>query len=251
MSKQLISAFPIFDKDPEDYPCLHVAEFFYDTIQGENFVGYPAAFLRVQHCSLNCIYCDSTAVWQQGNPYGIKELVRMIISSGLADKFKDGQHLVLTGGSPLRQQFEIIHFLQELETQLGFLPYVEIENECVMKPSARIIPLIKCWNNSPKLENSGNSKVARYKPEVIAQTAALENSWFKFVITCEEDWEEINKDFIETGLINRKQIVLMPEGQTREELAKTASIVVDMAVRYNVRYTSREHVILWNKSTGV
>ena len=49
------------NKIPADYKgsgILEISEFFCDTIQGENFIGYPATFLRLQHCSLDCVWCN-------------------------------------------------------------------------------------------------------------------------------------------------------------------------------------------------
>ena len=233
---------------------LEVSEFFCDTIQGEGInIGAPAAFLRLQNCSLNCIYCDSNEVWRFGNPYTFEELFTLMEKSefNLINKFKAGQHLVLTGGSPLKQQFRVYAFLEAFEHKYKFVPYVEIENECTLNPHSVLGNYISCWNNSPKLASSGNSKLARYKPKILSTLSHLENSWFKFVVDCEEDWEEILTDFLEPGLIKREQIILMPEGQSKEEVEKHRETVVKMAVKYNVRYTTREHVIIWDKKTGV
>lgn len=253
MSTQLISAFPTFEKSGTgSINELNVSEFFYDTVQGEGiYTGQPASFLRLQGCTLNCIYCDTEEVWREGNPYTTKELIDLITKSELLHKLANGHHLVITGGSPFLQQFALIHFLQELIDTIGFTPFIEIENECVRKPLNDLLLLVSCWNNSPKLSNSGNSRFARYKPDVIGITAALKNSWFKFVVTCEEDWEEIQMDFLDTNLILLRQIILMPEGQTREEIAKHSSFVVDMAIKHHVRYSDRLHIQLWNKKTGV
>jgi hypothetical protein len=43
----------------------------------------------------------------------------------------------------------------------------------------------------------------------------------------------------------------MPLGGTREELHNNRKTVVDMAIRENVLYTSREHIELWDIATGV
>lgn len=100
--KTIISSNPDFQKSkPENEPFLEIAEFFYDTIQGEGInIGQPAAFLRVQHCTQNCWWCDTKAVWRAGNPYAFSELFDIINATNLVDKLKNGQHLVLTGGQP-------------------------------------------------------------------------------------------------------------------------------------------------------
>lgn len=253
--KTLIESNPKFNREPLDIESsfgeiLNVSEFFYDTIQGENFIGYPAAFLRLQGCTLDCDWCDTEAVWREGNPYSFDELFTLM-EPNLINKFNEGQHLILTGGSPLKQQFQLIMFLRKFQKKYGFLPFIEIENECTIMPSSQILSFIYRWNNSPKLSNSENSVHARYKPEVLKTLSSFDDSWFKFVITCPEDWEEIQMDFLDPSLIKKDQIVLMPEGATRIEIEKNREMVVDMAIKHNVRYSTREHIILWDHRTGV
>jgi len=256
--KQLITANPEFKKptpDHDDY--LNVAELFQDTIQGENFVGWPSTFMRLQYCTLNCIFCDTQSVWKYGNPYTFEEIFEMFDKGDTIRKFKEGQHLILTGGSPLKQQNKLIKFFDQFRERYGFIPYIEIENETVLFPDPNMIKLVKCWNNSPKLKNSGNPDILRYRPDVLKFTSQLHNSWFKFVIdgssmeAANRDWEEIKSDFLDRKLINKDQIVLMPMGGSREELHANRHIVVELAIRENVRYTSREHVELWDILTGV
>lgn len=252
MSKVIIEANPAFKKVvPDTDRYIDVAEFFCDTIQGENFVGWPAAFLRVQHCTQNCIFCDSREVWRFGNPYTFDELFGLMEEVDLIHKLRVGQRLVLTGGSPLLQQKKLISFLKEFIKKYRFKPYIEIENESTLMPEEEFIKLIDCWNNSPKLENSCNPIDLRYQPDIVVKLSSLENSWFKFVVSCEEDWREIKKEFLDANLIRKSQIVLMPLGATRAELFANREFVLNMAVRENVRYSTREHVVIWDRKTGV
>lgn len=253
MSKQIISAYPTFWKErPEHEDYLNIAEFFMDTIQGEGVnMGCPAAFLRFQNCILSCAWCDTKEVWRVGNPYTFRELYDRIRESGLVDKLKDGHHLVITGGSPLLQQDRLIKFLQGFINEYRFKPYIEIENECTRMPQPEMLAMVDCWNNSPKLSSSGNDFKKRYNALVLGTLGALNNSWFKFVITGEEDWEEISNYYIQTGLIPKDRILLMPEGSTREVFSEHRNAVIEMAIKYNVRYTTREHIVAWDKKTGV
>lgn len=252
MSKVIIEGNPTFKKAiPQTDDYLNVAEFFCDTIQGENFVGWPAAFLRVQHCSQSCIFCDTKEVWRFGNPYTFEELFEKMEEEDLIRKFKEGQHLVLTGGSPVLAQDKLIRFIQQFIARYQFKPYIEIENESTLIPKQELIDMVDCWNNSPKLQNSYNPRDFRYRPEILKILSSLENSWFKFVVSCEEDWQEIKKDFIDTELIKKWQIVLMPLGATRKELFENREVVIDIAVRENVRYSTREHIAVYDKMTGI
>lgn len=251
--KQIIEAHPKKKRTPakDGSKILRIAECFMDTIQGENFTGVPSTFLRLQFCTLNCVWCDTAEVWRQGNKYSILELLSLWEREGLIRRLKEGQHLVLTGGSPLKQQDALIELIETFINRYGFKPYIEIENECTLMPKDEMIEHIYIWNNSPKLENSEMSKKLRYHPEVLKALSKLKNSFFKFVITSEQDWDEIERDFLEPKLIYKKQIVLMPEGVTRDELREHYEFTVNMAVKHNVRMTDRLQVTIWNKTTGV
>lgn len=253
MSQIIIAANPTETKlIPNHNQYLEVAEFFCNTIQGEGInTGHPAAFLRMQHCTQNCFWCDTTEVWRYGNPYTFEELFRLMDEAGLPEKLHKGQHLVLTGGSPLKQQERLVEFLYQFTKLYDFIPYIEIENECTLEPNDQMINYVDCWNNSPKLANSGNIRILRYQPDILKKLSYLDNSWFKFVVTGMEDWEEIEKDFLQENLIHPEQIILMPEGATRERLEKNREAVIDIAIKNNVRYCAREHVVVWDKATGV
>jgi len=260
MSRQLIKAFPDFSKPVYKsvpnlaIPFLNISEFFYDTIQGEGVTtGCPAAILRLKDCTLNCSYCDTKSTYRFGNPYTFNELFNLISSPklGLIEKFRNGQHLILTGGSPLLQQDALVLFLKKFRKRYDFLSYLEVENECTIMPDWDLIAMVNCWNNSPKLCNSGNPWSARYYPEIIRYMSELNNSWFKFVVYEKCDWDEIEEDFLSPDLLKRDQIILMPKGATREELERNQEFVVNLAIRENVRYSSREQIVLWGQKQGV
>lgn len=253
MSKIIIISNPEYHKSvPIGETILNISEFFYDTIQGEGVnMGIPSAFIRFMDCVLGCTWCDSKSVWHYGNAYSITELLKLFPVS-LLESLKTFQiHLVLTGGSPLRQQFEIEEFFYTFREHYGFIPYLEIENECSLKPSVFMLNHIKCWNNSPKLNSSGNSKPSRYKPTILKLLSEQSNSWFKFVVTCPEDWDEIDRDFLRPELIRKGQIILMPEGDTQDHLLETREMAIQLAITHNVRYSDRLHIVAWNKRTGV
>lgn len=251
MPIQIIKANPDFSKDA-GFPMLEISEFFYDTIQGEGiYIGQPAAFLRMQHCTQNCVFCDTQEVWRFGNPYSFDEIFALMEKSTIIEQLKNGQHLVLTGGSPLRQQLALFAFINSFFERYDFKPFIEIENECTLMPFNKLIPLIDCWNNSPKLKNSGNPDFMRYQPRVLKTLALLQNSWFKFVVSNEDDWAEIENDFLNTDLIDKSQIILMPLGADQTELSNNREKVIELAIKYGVRYSTREHIIIWNKKTGI
>jgi 7-carboxy-7-deazaguanine synthase len=246
----LIKQLPEFRKIlPDSVNKLSISEMFVDTIQGEGInAGTPATFIRLQGCTLTCKWCDTLDVWPYGNDYTFEELYEMMYQH--RDRYSNGrQHIILTGGSPLKQQKQLMFFIRMLKERFGFKPFIEVENEAVIFPDSRFSSLVDVWNNSPKLSNSGMKKIARVKPDILRHLSDLKNSWFKFVVQGEEDWTEIANDFLPH--IRKDQIILMPEGSTQEELNAVRGVVVDMAIKHQVRYMDRLHVIIWNKKTGV
>ena len=165
---------------------------------------------------------------------------------------KKGAHLVLTGGSPLLQQDTLVKLIREFRIAFDFSPFVEVENECVLKPSIDFWSIVSHWNNSPKLSSSLQEKEDRYHPEVLS--IFNKNSCskdFKFVISTEEDWKEVEEDYLKPGFIELNDIILMPEGETQEELSKTREKVALLAVEKGVRFSDRLHITIWNRKTGV
>ncbi len=118
-------------------------------------------------------------------------------------------------------------------------------------PKPELIALVDCWNNSPKLASSGNSLKSRYEPIILEKLSSLKNSWFKFVITSWDDWREIEMDYLCTSFIKDSQIILMPQGETREELEQNREKVLEIAIFQGMRYSSREHITIWDEKTGV
>ena len=253
MVRTIIPAFPEKKKQARKdlSSVLHISECFSDTVQGENFSGYPSVFLRLQHCILSCAWCDTLEVWKKGNPYSVFELVDLLKDADVIGRLQIGHHLVVTGGSPLKQQEALVHFFPPLAHAVGSVPFIEIENEAVLMPSSILEEAVSQWNNSPKLSNSGMKKSIRYKPEVIEHMSRLHNSTFKFVITGEQDWDEIQNDFLEPGLIRRNQIVLMPEGSTRVELQEKYEKLIELCCREGVRMCDRLQVTIFDKVVGV
>lgn len=230
---------------------LAVSECFYNTIQGEGAsLGTPAAFLRLAGCPLGCAFCDTTSVWKKGVRVSVDSIFEHIMGSPMATKLGQGEHLVVTGGSPLLQQEPLAELLKRLKAEIPGL-YIEVENECSIVPGEEMMELADQWNNSPKLSNSGLARARRYFPEAIKAASGGSGSWFKFVVSSEADWDEIQVDYIDAGLVQRRQIILMPMGADREEYNANREKVVDMATAHCVRYSPREHISIWDKKTGV
>lgn len=199
------------------------------TLQGEGVTaGEPAVFLRLHFCNLSCganrgWKCDTWYTWdrtrheywQEPQNWTLAETVlniETVWKSKFADK--DVKRLVITGGEPLLQQEKIVQLIKLLPNWV-----VEIETNGTIVP---LKDLDNCqFNCSPKLDNSGNVKSLRYRPDVLKMINGFSKSQFKFVVVSLDDLGEIEQIVRECELLPRK-VLVMPEGQTKEEVNKHA-----------------------------
>lgn len=237
--------------------CLKVSEFFVDAFQGEGvYAGVPAMFLRLAGCPLGCHWCDSRNIWTKATKIGVHELVDLFKKEHLFSKLEQGHHLVITGGSPMLQQRELVNFITLLQSEIKKKIFIEVETEAsitIEDKNSLLFFLVDCWNVSPKLGTSEVPNEKRYNVEALEQLKAGTDVWFKFVIAYpEKDWEEINERFIRTKIAKKNQIILMPEGATRESLnPEKKRAVAELAVKKGVRYGSRLQIDIYDNKQGV
>jgi organic radical activating enzyme len=247
---------------------IAVSEYFY-SLQGEGrTMGIPAIFLRLTGCNLMCggygverdgvlrdgatWVCDTIAVWLKGTTFLFEPLLRQLNAEiNFVERLKNGVHLVITGGEPLLQQARIVAFLEYLEAQHDCRPIIEIETNATILPLSELDERVSYWNTSPKLQNSGMPAAKRIYPDVLTWFAQNPNTMFKFVIRNDEDWAEIQRDWLDLGYLDRRKIVLMPAASSIEELLHVNKSVADICIREQVRMCTRLHVEIWNQLTGV
>jgi organic radical activating enzyme len=247
---------------------IAVSEYFY-SLQGEGrTMGIPAIFLRLTGCNLMCggygvekdgilrdgasWVCDTIAVWIKGTTYSFEELLDLLNEKiNFIQRLNEGVHLVITGGEPLLQQCRIVSFLEYLEQNYACKPILEIETNATIVPSAELDSRVHYWNTSPKLKNSGMPEKERIKAEALSFFYENSKTMFKFVISEFADWEEIKTDFIDTALVKKEQIVLMPAADSLENLLKKNQLVAEICIQHQIRMCTRLHVEIWNQLTGV
>lgn len=248
---------------------LVYSEAFY-SLQGEGrTTGVPALFLRLTGCNLMCggfgvekdgimrdgatWVCDTIPVWMRGKKLSQADIIQKLDTDFRAlERLRSGAHLVVTGGEPLLQQERILNFLELLESDYACRPIVEIETNATLTPLPELAKRVQYWNCSPKLSNSGMPKEKRYFPETLRAFTALGTAtMYKFVVSRQSDYSEIYEDFLQSGLIAREQIVLMPGADNREDLLRMNALVADICIAEQLRMSTRLHIEIWNKKTGV
>ena len=258
MSRYIITPGQRYDTESisSTLPVLRISELFTDAFQGEGvYTGHPAIFLRLAGCHLNCKWCDTKEIWHSSTSVSVDSLLSIFIKESLVEKLSSGFHLVITGGSPLLQQDSLTKFIAGLRKCAGNI-FIEMENDAsltIAPQNEALLTLVDCWNNSPKLASSGISLERRYNPTAIMQLSrAGAEHWFKFVISKEEEWNEIEELFLRPALIKREEIILMPQGQTIRELTpEVKRKIAELAVGKGVRFSTRLHIDLYDDLKGV
>jgi 7-carboxy-7-deazaguanine synthase len=234
----------------------------FHSLQGEGrLAGTPSWFVRTSGCNLRCWFCDSYHTsWEP--THGWMDV------DAIVDEVRetDVEHVVVTGGEPM-----IHDAVESLLDRLGREGYhVTVETNGTIHRDTHV----DLASISPKLASStptsdrppagGDASVGEWTDrhdEVrldLSALASLVESYpfqLKFVVTCRSDVEEA------TGLVERLQgvtstrvrdtdVLLMPEGTTRERLAETRETTAELAMEYGYRYTPRLHVDLWNDAAG-
>lgn len=217
------------------------------TIQGEGIsMGKPACFLRLHLCNLKCIWCDTRYAWDsktkefwtESQDWSIAETKKKIESAWKCKNSKIQKRLVITGGEPLLQKEMIDRLIDLLPNWL-----IEIETNGTVMPTKKMLQQCQ-FNCSPKLKNSGNTKIARIKGKFL-QALNQVNSVFKFVVMANSDIREIEKDFIIPFNLDVNKIIIMPEGRSAEEIAKNGRQVVEKVKEKGYRLLGRLHCDLW------
>lgn len=212
------------------------------SIQGEGLsTGEPSLFIRFTGCNLNCIWCDTTEVWKKGEKHQIEDVLAYIDSLGT-----NISNIVITGGEPLLQQIHIVDLINAIEKHLSYLPKIEVETNCTLYPLPALSEKVSRYNLSPKLPNSGygyNEDVLKFFQDNLAQKTS-----FKFVVESESEVLHILKIIHPE---HHQKILLMPQAATEKELKEISSYVIEMCKKYSLRFSTRLHIAVWNRKTGV
>lgn len=264
---------------------LNLSESFYSVQCEGHTTGYPAYFIRLKGCNLSCGLsiartreilkagagntesgdfigdlhatgaatwtCDTAPVWLFGKSTSFEDLTERWRNDNVYDWICDGRvHLIWTGGEPTipKHQSNIVEFLNWLDKPAV---YNEIETNGTFFIKDELFERLHQINCSVKLANSGMTKEQRIVPTALQRIMQHSNYWFKFVISTEEDMQEINRDFIQPFNIPWNRVLMMPGLDNRENFHERTRFVLEMAKKYGFIGLTRLHVSSWDQTTGV
>jgi len=93
--------------------------------------------------------------------------------------------------------------------------------------------------------------VDRYQVAPLKRIMSHSNYWFKFVISEENDMDEITQQFIEPLKIPANKVLMMPGLDNQDNFHERTEFCLQMAKKYGYVGLTRLHISAWNQTTGV
>ncbi len=203
--------------------------------------------------------CDSTSQWLwRGEDKDFQYLIDRWKEQDIYDDIKDGNiHIIWTGGEPtIKGHQEAIsnffkYWMQNDSPNEFNQSYNEIETNGTVVIEDSLFSLIDQINCSPKLSNSGMTEKQRINPDAIKRIMEHSNYQFKFVISNEEDVQELFRDFVVPFSIPLTKVVCMPGLDDVADFEERTQFCLEMAKKYKFRGLTRLHIAAWNKTLNV
>lgn len=222
----------------------------------------PGSFKGDLHASGDASWtCDTIPIWARGVERDYDYLIQKWKDLGIYDDIKSGIiHIIWTGGEPTipMHQKAIVGFHNYWSNivfsgtdYLEYSPYVEIETNGTIIIDPELMEQLDQINCSPKLANSGMPAVSRIKPLAINAIKSHLNYQFKFVVSTEDDIKEVFDTFIKPMEIPLRYVVMMPGLDSRADYFERTKFIAEMAIKYKFIGLSRQHIAVWDKTTGV
>lgn len=213
--------------------------------------------------------CDSYASWDSRfknlSPYLTTEKIAKTIIELLPHKKWQDEHLVITGGEPLLGWQKMYPALLS-EPLMQDIKELTFETNGTQKLSQELVDYLKFWTMhprldrgyygltfsvSPKLSASGEKYSDAVKPEVIEQYQLIGYTYLKFVVSNEEEVQEVLqavKDYKSVGF--KGPVYIMPVGGVEHVYSSNNKKVAELAMKHGLRYSDRLQVPLFKNAWG-
>jgi len=227
---------------------VRIAEIF-QSIQGEGkLAGTPSAFVRTSGCNLRCTWCDTGyASWEaKGWVMSIDEILERV-------RGYDCKHVILTGGEPM-----IAPGIEELTRRLrqdGYHITIETAATVWRDVTCDLASMSPKLANSTPWERAGGRFAAPHEKhridlEVIRRFMGFGDYQLKFVMDRPEDVEEIEELLEKIGLVERSNVLLMPQGDSQEEIEPKIPWITELSEQRGFRFCPRLQITLFGNKAG-
>jgi 7-carboxy-7-deazaguanine synthase len=227
---------------------MRIAEI-YESRQGEGVLtGTPSVFVRLSGCNLRCSFCDTPfASWHpEGDHLAVDQVADTTLSFGC-------RHVVITGGEPM-----IFSELPKLCQRLS-----EQSVHITIETAGTVFQQLACdlMSISPKLSNSTPSESiagkwtkkhekTRFNPEIVQQLMKDYTFQLKFVVDTKDDLLEIESYLKYFPHVDRKRILLMPQGINTKELHNRAKWIEPYCRLNSFQFCDRKHILWYGNKRG-
>lgn len=210
--------------------------------------------------------CDSYASWDESfkhlsNYYDIETIATNIVNL-LPNKSWNDEHLVITGGEPLLGwqklypdllSHPLMLTLKELTFETNGTQFLHEDLKKFLQKNWHKQKGIETitFSVSAKLSNSGESREKAICPEVIREYELYGHTYLKFVVSTDEDVQEV----LDVVNMYRKasfmgNVYLMPVGGVESVYSLNNRKVAELAMKYGLRYSDRLQVPLFKNEWG-
>lgn len=206
--------------------------------------------------------CDSYASWdprfKHMSPLLDTDAIAKAIIDLLPHKQWKEEHLVITGGEPLLGwqraypellEHDLIRNLKEVTFETNGTQSLTSEFFDYLLNDSNIYEVT--FSVSPKLSVSGEKWEDAIKPDVVCDYELLGFTYLKFVVTGEEDSEEIEdavSAYRKAGF--KGPVYLMPVGGVESVYSLNNKRVAELAMSRGYRYSDRLQVPLFKNAWG-
>lgn len=202
--------------------------------------GSPAVFIRLAGCNLHdrpCEYCDTTYALDPA--HGTNQSIQDIVQK-LDREINKDRVVIITGGEPLYQPYDVINLVTTLR-QCGFYRIVVETNGTI--PAKKVVP-----------RNKGICVVADYKPPTSKNYSKMADEHFvdleqgdvlKFPVETQEDFKEAirTKHRLEKRGCNCT-FAISPIFQNNNQMAGVAHDVIKNAPMYGFTVSIQLHKLI-------
>ena len=205
--------------------------------------------------------CDSTSQWLfRGENKDFQYIIDRWKEQGIYEDVKSGLiHIIWTGGEPTIKSHQrainaFTNYWNQYDFQnehTGVTSFYEIETNGTIYIEDELFDNLDQINCSPKLSNSGMTEKQRIVPDAICRIMEHSNYQFKFVVSNEEDIQEMFRDFIEPFNIPLQKVCCMPGMDAQDQFHERTQWVLEMAKKYKFVGLTRLYISAWDKTLDV
>lgn len=268
--------FPIKGKLNEDSTGFQYS----GTFQGEGkLTGTACLFIRTSACNLRCAWvgldgngslCDTpySSHNPEKNQMEVDDIVKIVVENTCDQNIN---HVVISGGEPTMQTDALVELVQKLNALFYHITIetnATIYDDRISKYSNLMSMSPKLASSTPWIANLKNSGVEykqkwaerherdRINIDVIQnyindRTRKNCDFQLKFVVSTEQDLEEIETILSQLRNFQPSDICLMPEGVDINTLNSRTGWVAEQALKRGWRFCPRLHILMFGKNRYV